>query len=533
MFYGFEKLISPTGLRFPAGKRLTILAVYVVFLCLIDRHGFAAGAPALDHADGPVKGSSAPLGSRPDGAGGAAQAEEADACTATPGHLAAFSQGESSDITDVVAYVSSSACDADARKIATRSVALGVNFSDKLPFRLDNYAKATSRGDWESMKRMDAALVQAMPAILSENPMTSQDLKEVGQAALISREAARLMLTNYIQTQLYTGDQVLQSASNTSKPLVATDLAKTLVKLGAAETSIAGDIADAVENLALIAQSDSLAKIFRALAAAATVESSLAPTFNLSAGALNRGIQAAKAQFSKDQRKELVLALYSAIKATLSGSGSLEPGAVELNDAVDAIIREDFQTLASLKRIWHDVVLTLTTTSTQKALADAVASSLTPDVVYLSPADREQLIAAAKNYPQIGSAIQTNFLVAWERVWSDLQSNKISPKSYNGFRKSYFEPLVAGLLDLEPSSISPQWLKEVARRGMISDDDVEKKFPRLVLAVLLQREKSSQDAVAQSGARPVMASLAQDFNAVWTLSNVHMPVLLDWVKRNE
>src|SRR5690606_24319946 len=111
--------------------------------------------------------------------------------------------------------------------------------------------------------------------------------------------------------------------------------------------------------------------------------------------------------------------------------------------------------------------------------------------------------------PTLAMAIQSNFLRAWKRVWADLHDGRIKIKLFNRLREKYFEPLTAELLDLDPYLIDPQWLGEVTRRGLVQDEDVEKRFPRFVLAYLDRCDKASRTAAVEPGAEPLLASMAE------------------------
>src|SRR5262249_4686408 len=144
--------------------------------------------------------------------------------------------------------------------------------------------------DFESGKRIDMQLTQAVPNILRQNAMSTNELMPIlGQLAILSPQAARTTLANLITQELYAGDQMILLAGRRGGDAAAQDLARTLLRLGANESLIASELAENVEDMALLAQADSLGRVFRAMAAAAAVESSLVPTFNLTAGAFNRG----------------------------------------------------------------------------------------------------------------------------------------------------------------------------------------------------------------------------------------------------
>ena len=217
----------------------------------------------------------------------------------------------------------------------------------------------------------------------------------------------------------------------------------------------------------------------------------------------------------------------------MAGSGTLEPGAAELNEAMQTLFHRTPLVATSLKRLWREVTRVLAQSSSQNAMAEAVAASLTPDLVYLDPENRNLLMAAARNYPRLAAAVQARYLQAWFQVRNQLRDGQMDPKSYNRLRRKYFEPMVASILDLDPSLVDATWLREALAGGLIQDDDIEKRFPRFVLAYLDRRDKASKIALGDAGLEPTITSLSESFAVVWTLSNTHIPALMQWVKKYE
>jgi len=510
-----------------------VFSLLLTCLCLTEAVAEPRGGPGSpDHEPG--KGPPIPKQQpqRPADEGGPGEHQEG--CHVSPQRLSDFANGESYDYGSLVAYLASPGCQANSRQIATAAIANGVAFSNKLPYRLDYFAEAFKKNDLESGKRTEMALAQSLPGLLRQNPLgTSEMLPLIGQLALLSPEASRTALVSVIQQELYAGDLRLSSSDVRGKDAVAADLAKTLVKLGAGEAAIAYEMAEGVEDMALLVQADSLVRFFRGLSAAAAMDSALVPTFNLSAGAFARGIIRGKEQMTKADRGDLTRAAFEAIRSTLAAGGSLEPGAGELNEALSGLMGERPLNRTALRRVWKDAVRVLAGSSSQPALADAVALSLTPQVVFLTPEDLEQVLLACRNYPQVAGALQANYLLAWRRMWADLHDARIKIKAFNRMKTRYFEPLVAEILELDPYMIDVHWLREMISRGLVQDEHIEKRFPRFVLAYLERRERASRVAAAEPGPEPVLGAMAENFAVVWTLSTTHVPALMKWVKKYE
>lgn len=483
----------------------------------------AAGSPAPPPASAPKLGprTSAPTAERP-----------TEGCPVSPGSLAAFANGEAYEFSSMVTYLANPLCAANSRQLAQSAIREGISFNTSGPFRMDNFAASVTKGDADSLKRTDIVLGNSVPALLRMNPMTSQDLLPLlGQFAVLSPRAARSTLANIIQQELYSGDNLIQASPGSD--VAARDLASTLMKLGAYEPSIASELAESIEDMALMSQADSLAQMFRALSAAATVEASLVPTFNLSASAINRGVQRGKNLFVASDKAAMTKTVFTGIQAALKGKDALEAGATELNEALAALLNGAPLQVTTLKKFWKEAVRILAATSTQTALAEAVAFSLNPQMIFLLPEDMGRLLTAAKNYPEIAGSIQANFLSAWKKLWVDLHDGKVKVLTFNRMKSKYFEPLVAEILELDPYLIDSFWLREVTRRGLVQDADVEKRFPRLVLAYLERRDKASRATASDGGLEPTMASMTENFAVLWSLSQVHVPALLKWVKKYE
>lgn len=526
------------------GNGLRRFAVHCLSLCILTVHtGLLAAGDDHDHPPGgkpstgapeakPPTTSQPPLADRArDNAPDSPASRGYEGCPASPNALGSFANGEGYDFPALLGYFTNPACQPVQRQVAAAAIQGGVNFSAAPPFRLDIYKGAVLKNDLESARRTEMLLARTMPEVLRQNPLGSTELLPIlGQLALLSPKAGKSALATLIEQELYAGDQMLRAGGARSAEAVASDLARTLVRLGAAESGIAAEVAESIEEKALLTQADSLGKIFRALGAAATVEASLVPTFNLTAGALNRGVQRGKDILVPSDRNAMTSTVFNAIQVALAGNEAFEAGATELNDAMSALMRGSSLQLSSLKKLWKQVVRALAGSTSQTALAQAVALSLTPQLIFLMPEDMSRLLQAARNYPEIAGSIQTNFLLAWSKMWTDLHDNRIRVRTFNKMKDKYFEPLVVEILELDPYLIDTYWLKEVYRRGLVQDGEVEKRFPRLVLAHLERRDKAGR-ASGEPGLEPTLSTMAENFAVLWALSNVHVPALMRWVRK--
>ena len=129
--------------------------------------------------------------------------------------------------------------------------------------------------------------------------------------------------------------------------------------------------------------------------------------------------------------------------------------------------------------------------------------------------------------------MQARFLQAWFKIANQLREGQMPPRTYNKMRQKYFEPLVASILDLDPALVNANWLREMITAQLIQDEDIEKRFPRFVLAYLDRRDKAGKVSLADAGLEPTLSSLAETFAVNWTLNTVHVPALMNWVKKYE
>jgi len=65
------------------------------------------------------------------------------------------------------------------------------------------------------------------------------------------------------------------------------------------------------------------------------------------------------------------------------------------------------------------------------------------------------------------------------------------------------------------------------------EDEVEKRFPRLMLAQLKRREKAITTEGEESSAQSVVTARAENMAVLLALSQVHLPTLDKWVGRQD
>lgn len=457
-----------------------------------------------------------------------------EGCNANPSRLADFANGDKFDFNSVVSFITSPACAVVHQQVAKAAIAEGINWNTSGPFRLDNHARNLTTGPSGTASSLDQILGKTIPAALGDNPLTSAELLPLlGQLSILSPTAARVTLSTLIRQEAQVADSKIASAKPGLKPAVSTDLAVSLLRMGILDPVVASDLGEAVEEMALTVQADSLGKFFRGLAAAATADATLAPTFNLSATALNRGVQKGKNVMTADQQARLLQAVFDAVRAAVGGSGLLEPGSSELNEALGTLVDGKSLTVTSLRRVWREATRILSQSPSQPALADAVAASLTPQMVFLRDDVKSQLLQASLNYPQLGRAVQQNFIYAWVKAWNRMAEGGMPVSNFNRLKTGYFETMVPRILDLPPDTIEVAFLRALNRWGLIKDEDIEKKFPRLFLAQLEKRDRANKAFAGDESAENAMRTLASSLAVVTSLYQVHLPVLNRWVKRHE
>ena len=457
-----------------------------------------------------------------------------EGCTASPAKLAQFANGEKYDFSSVVSLITHPACAVVHAQVSKAAMDEGIKWNTSGPYRLDNHARSVTTGPSGTASNVDQILGKTIPGVLREHPQSTAELLPLlGQLALLSPSAARVTLSTVIRQETETGEQKIESAQEGLKPTLATDLAVSLLRMGVLDPVVSSDLAGAVEEMALTVQADSLGKFFKGLAAAATADATLAPTFNLTAGALNRGVKRGGKVQNDDQKARLLEAVFESVRAAVAGSGLLEPGSSELNEAVGTLVQGKSITLTSLRKLWKEAVKLLAQSPSQPALAQAVAASLTDQMVFLKDDLKTPLMAAAGNYPVLAKAVQQSFVFAWVKAWNSMAESGLAVSTFNRLKVGYFEPLVAKILEFPPAALDTRFLAALQEWSLLKDDDIEKRFPRLFLSQLERRDKAVAENAKENSPENAMRSLATDMAVVSSLFQVHLPVLNRWVKKHE
>ncbi|MEZ4751174.1 MAG: hypothetical protein R3B54_11310, partial [Bdellovibrionota bacterium] len=206
------------------------------------------------------------------------------------------------------------------------------------------------------------------------------------------------------------------------------------------------------------------------------------------------------------------------------------PAMAELNEALDPLLDGYPVRATRLKNMWEDILKMLSENASQTVMADAVALSLTPEILFLSEEDRVALLMAARNYHPMAVAIQQNFLIAFNRLWKNYESRKLAKERFMELRRKFMKPWVSHILELGPARLTRSWLNEVIQLGLIDNEDIEKKFPLFVLAHLQRGDRASLSAVSSDAVEPKLASMAENMAVMWSLSAIHVPVLMKWVE---
>jgi hypothetical protein len=506
--------------------------VYLLAICLVlGQSRVTYAKSARDHEDPNQGGGRKQF--NPDGKKNTGNSDQG--CGVSPSDLADFAKGTAFRYPTMVNFLSSPDCLESTRSITQATLSVGnIKFNDKGPLRLDRFADQLRADELQSAARVDSLVARTFPALLRENPVPTRDLLPLAaQVALLSPTAAREVWVTVIQQELVAGDDLINNAgSDGQRKVAATTLAESLEKMGVEQPVIARAMASRIQDLALMVQVDNLSKMFRALGAAAGADADLVQVLNLSAGALSRGVQRGDKMFSSLERKDLMKTVFVALKASLGISEELDQAGNELNDAV-AVLSKGTGDFKKLTLAWNQALDILGQTATQATLAKAVSYSLTPDVIFLSPQQGQRLIAAAKNYPVMAFSIQRNYLDGLLGFDKDRGAGQLSDKAWNQIEKNFLGPLASQIVALSSDRIDPVWLREASNRGFLQADDIEKRFPRLVLAYLNQRENKMKSAVAESDAEAGVSMMAQNLAVLWTLSNVHYPALMNWAKAYE
>jgi hypothetical protein len=508
-------------------KKSILISVKVLGTCFVVVQCFAFAGPEHEHEHDVIGGRKPPAAA--DDSGGFADSR----CQVSAKRLADFANGDAYDYRNLVNYLTVPTCQATARAIGRAAAASGVQFKAEGPYRLDGYSKSLTTADLESSRNAEIALAKSIPQLLRTDPLGSNELLPVlGQLAILSPQAARSTLSYLIQTEIQNGDDRWTISPADLRPQIAVDLSQTLLSLGANRAMISNDLANAVGEMVLMEQAESLGKYFHGLALAAQLEESLIPTFNLSASSFARAVGRTNSLASPEGRAALLKSAFLAAQSALEGPAALEVGAREFNESLAKLLDGKAVSETALRKLWKAVMVVLSKNANQTALAEAVALSITPQMMFLEGPNRTDLMKAASQYPALSEAVQAQYLVAHLEMWGRMADKKISVAAFNRMREKYLKPMVSEILQFDPALIDNNWLREVAQKGMIAESEVEKRFPKLMLAQLKRREKATSQTQADAADKIVQAR-AENMAVLLALSQVHIPALERWVVRQE
>ncbi|MFM8314418.1 MAG: hypothetical protein ACKOA8_09050, partial [Deltaproteobacteria bacterium] len=318
-------------------------------------------------------------------------------CEVRSGDIARFANGEVYNFGAVVSLVAKPSCAVMSNSLVINELSQGINFN-RVPFHLDEFSKGFSSLTVEGKKKVELGIDRNLRTQLNaENYSNKELLPVLGQLALLSPKAARSTLAYLITQELIAqeleGKQGLVNGRDVSS---AVDTISILKRFGADEPLIVQELSADVEEMASNSQADSLGKVLTGLALAAREVDVFALAFNSSAGAFNRGVRQSNNDYTADERNSLLKAGFSVANASVGYSPSIEPGAQEVNEALKVLLRGAALDETSLKNVWRKVVEVTAASSGQTALAQALALSLTSNVIFLSKGDRDSLLSSAK-----------------------------------------------------------------------------------------------------------------------------------------
>jgi len=276
-----------------------------------------------------------------------------------------------------------------------------------------------------------------------------------------------------------------------------------------------------------------LGKILSSLAAAAQAEEELVTTLEVTVDGAQKGISKGKQYFSPEDSQALLKLIFENIRNTFLSEPELDGVSINYNKAFQTLLEDRNFMRTSLREAWKECVKVLSANKNQVALGRAVAFSITSDVIYLPDKDKELLLMASDNYLVLAIALQRSFLVAWNEAWEMLYSKKIPIDLFNSRKDRYFVPLVEGILELEPESIEFGWLKFVWEKGFVRDEQIETRFPKLVLVQVKKRENALKDLQQKSDLEDTIRAMLVSLDVSRNLSSVQVPALNLWIKKNE
>ncbi len=457
-------------------------------------------------------------------------------CKVESRDISAYANGESQNIRPVVILLTHPPCQAASKNITAAAFKEGIGFDSKI-FHLDDLAPKFSASSGQETSSLEASLIKRIPEVLRETEPKASALKPlVAQLSVLSQNAARKLLA---QT-------VLMELNNAADPLVSdlregldggefspktVELAKDLMKLGANEPSIMVEVADLVEENAILAASETLKRSLLTFARVASVEKELVPSFNFSVQGFNRGVERGKSIYQSKERSSLLSVAFLTSTQINGQSKEMDVARDGLDRAMASLMSGEKLNQFQIKKMWKDGLKILAGSDGYALLADAFADSLSFQSVYLNPMDQALLLKASKSYPALGFALQREFENAWSRLAKEAEEKIITQKDFKDKVSKYFIPLISNILGFEQDRISASWMKLCLKQNLILDEDIEKRLPKQVVKLMERRERAL--AAQNPGVDSVLNSMAENMAVLWTLGNVQVPALSQWVERNE
>jgi hypothetical protein len=247
----------------------------------------------------------------------------------------------------------------------------------------------------------------------------------------------------------------------------------------------------------------------------------------------SRGIQKGKDFFSPEEAQAMLKMIFENVKPSFLTEPEFDGVSINYNKALKVLLEDKSLMKTALRDAWKECIKILSTNKNQNALARAVTFSLTSDVIYLPDKDKESLLMASDNYLTLAIALQRSFLVAWEEAWEQLNAKRIPAELFNSRKDRYFVPMVEGILELEPQSIELKWLKFVWEKHFVREEQIETRFPKMVLAEVKKREESLKELHSHKDFESHVISLLDSLAVGRSLSSVQLPALNIWIKKNE
>lgn len=446
--------------------------------------------------------------------------------------LAAFANGDDFNMGGMIAFLTDSSCQERQSYIVRDALSQRIAFNEE-PFRLRQVASTFNPGSLQSVEQANQTLLRMVPVVLKDHPMTNDAILPIlGQVAVLSQSAARKIISEMIQNELIAADTLMKT-SNREKGVLAGDLAQTLLAYGANSPVIASEMAEATEEMALSAQVNSLARILSGLAEAAQADGTLIPTLETTVGGARRGVE--KAQNFADEKNNLAVlkVFFERIKMAFLAEPEFDGVSADYDRALKVLIKNRSFNQTGLREAWKECLKVLATNRLQASLAQAMALSLTGDLVYLNAQDKTLLFSSANNYKSIAVAVQRSFLAAWNEAWANVNQGRIPPQLFNQRKERYFTPTVGAVLELEPDFIEHEWLRFVWEKGFVKDEQVESRFPKLLMVQLKRREQALKNLNYDSSFSNMVSAFIENMEVARDLSSVELPALHQWIKKQE